>query len=158
VVLPETGILMNNGVLWFDPRPGRPNSLAPGRRPLTNMCPVVARRGGRPWVALGASGGRRILPAVAQILSFLADFGMTLEEAFRQPRIDATGNGAATVDERLPAAVERAVAAVLPVRRGPASVYPVRFGSPTAVLRAADGNHGAGDIASPWSGVVGETG
>ncbi|HEV2099126.1 MAG TPA: gamma-glutamyltransferase, partial [Stellaceae bacterium] len=48
-VLPGTGILMNNGVMWFDPRPARPNSMAPGKRALTNMCPVVAMRGGRPW-------------------------------------------------------------------------------------------------------------
>ena len=42
-VLPQTGILMNNGVMWFDPRPGQPNSLAPGKRALTNMCPLVGR-------------------------------------------------------------------------------------------------------------------
>ena len=56
-----TGILMNNGVMWFDPRPGRPNSMAPGKRALTNMCPVVALRDGRAWFGVGASGGRRIL-------------------------------------------------------------------------------------------------
>src|SRR5579883_2663009 len=36
-VLPGTGILMNNGVMWFDPRPNRPNSMAPNKRALTNM-------------------------------------------------------------------------------------------------------------------------
>ena len=44
VVLPSSGILMNNGIMWFDPRPGSPNSLAPAKRPLTNMCPMIARR------------------------------------------------------------------------------------------------------------------
>jgi gamma-glutamyltranspeptidase/glutathione hydrolase len=81
VLLPRTGILMNNGVMWFDPRPGRPNSLAPAKRPLSNMCPAVASRGGEPFFALGASGGRRILPAVLQVASFLTDFRMPLEAA-----------------------------------------------------------------------------
>ena len=57
VVLPGTGILMNNGVMWFDPRPGRPNSIAPGKRPLTNMFPVILRDGD------GSPGLRRARPA-----------------------------------------------------------------------------------------------
>ena len=52
VISPSTGILLNNGIMWFDPRPGRPSSIAPGRRPLSNMCPVIASRDGAPWVAL----------------------------------------------------------------------------------------------------------
>jgi gamma-glutamyltranspeptidase/glutathione hydrolase len=160
VVLPESGILMNNGVLWFDPRPGRPNSIAPGRRPLANMCPVVVRRDGRPWVALGASGGRRIMPAVAQLLSFLADYGMTLEEAFHQPRLDVSGEGRAVLDSRLPGAVAQAVAALMPVAREPLSVHPVHYACPGGVLRdgAAGLNYGMGEIASPWAGAVAESG
>jgi gamma-glutamyltranspeptidase/glutathione hydrolase len=108
VVLPATGILMNNGIMWFDPRPGRPNSLAPNKRPLTNMCPLIARRSdGKPWFAIGASGGRRIFPAVFQISSFLIDHDMTLEDAFHQPRIDASGGDAVGVDPRLPESVRK---------------------------------------------------
>src|SRR5205823_1951152 len=70
-VLPGTGILMNNGVMWFDPTPGRPNSIAPGKRALTNMCPVVVAHDGRPWFGVGASGGRRILGAVLQLASLV---------------------------------------------------------------------------------------
>ena len=76
-VLPQTGILMNNGIMWFDPRPGRPNSIGPGKRALTNMCPLVAARDGRPRFGVGASGGRRILAAVVQMASFIVDFAMT---------------------------------------------------------------------------------
>jgi len=36
-------------MLWFDPEPDRPNSMAPGKRPLCNICPVVVTRDGKPW-------------------------------------------------------------------------------------------------------------
>src|SRR5438309_11711042 len=67
VVLPATGILMNNGAMWFDPRPGTPNSLGPAKRLLTNMCTVFARCGVKPWFAICAFGGRIIYPVVLQI-------------------------------------------------------------------------------------------
>lgn len=156
VLLPETGILMNNGVLWFDPQPGRPNSIAAGKRPLSNMSPVVVRRGGQPWLALGASGGRRIVPAVTQILSFLLDYGMTLEEAFHQPRLDVSGEGRAILDSRLPREVDDAVAVHMPVVREPLSVYPGQFACPSAVMRdpATGWSYGMSEIASPTSGGV----
>ncbi len=90
VVLPRSGVLLNNGVMWFDPRPGQPNSPAPGKRPLTNMLPVILRDGNRPWIAAGASGGRRILAAVFQTLTYAADFGMT-----------SAGRAAPSADRRL---------------------------------------------------------
>ena len=52
-VTPQTGITMNNGIMWFDPTPGVPNSLAPGKRCLTNYTPV--RGAGRRRPASGAS-------------------------------------------------------------------------------------------------------
>src|SRR5207237_7300496 len=87
VVSPSTGVLLNNGIMWFDPEPGKPNSLAPGKRCLANFCPIIGESGGRRF-ALGASGGRKIIGAVLQIASFLVDHGLTLEEAFHQQRID----------------------------------------------------------------------
>ena len=57
VMLPETGILMNNGIMWFDPRPGGPNSIAPDKRPLSNMCPAIVEFADGRRAALGASGG-----------------------------------------------------------------------------------------------------
>ncbi|MFH1044373.1 MAG: gamma-glutamyltransferase [Pseudomonadota bacterium] len=156
VVLPQTGILMNNGIMWFDPRPGSTNSLAPNKRPLTNMCPVIVRRGDQPWFAIGASGGRKIMPAVFQIASFLIDHGMTLEDAFHQPRIDASGGDTVGVDPRLPEAVRNALSAAYPVSINELVVYPSNFACPSAVLRDTAGGElqGITDVLSPWSGAV----
>src|SRR5260221_10557527 len=121
---PATGILMNNGIVWFDPRPGAPNSLAPAKRPLTNMCPVIARRDGKPWFAIGASGGRKIFPAVLQIASFLIDHGMSLEDAFHQPRIDASGGEHVSVDPRLSLEVKDALGEKFPTHSTELVVYP----------------------------------
>ena len=57
VVVPGTGILLSNGMLWFDPEPGKPNSIAPGKRALVNMVPVLAFRRGEPYPHAG--GPRR---------------------------------------------------------------------------------------------------
>jgi gamma-glutamyltranspeptidase / glutathione hydrolase len=158
VVLPSTGILMNNGIMWFDPRAGLPNSLAPGKRPLTNMCPVVVRRGGKGWFAIGASGGRKIMPAVLQISSFLIDHGMNLEDAFHQPRIDASGGELVGVDPALPAEIRTALADSFPTQLTEFVVYPTNFACPSAVLRdPATGEHfGISDVMSPWSAAVAE--
>ncbi len=159
VVLPSTGILMNNGIMWFDPRPGQPNSLAPNKRPLTNMCPLIARRhDGRPWFAIGASGGRRIFPAVFQIASFLIDHGMTLEDAIHHPRIDASGGDTVGIDPRLPDAIQKTLAEKFPVAQTELVVYPTNFACPSAVFNDhTNGTHyGIADVMSPWSGAVAE--
>ena len=158
VVLPSSGILMNNGINWFDPRPGKPNSLAPNKRALTNMCPVIARKNGKPWFAIGASGGRKIMPAVMQLTSLMVDHGLDLEKAFHQPRIDASGNEQVGVDPRLPAGVRKALAAKFPVKATELVVYPTNFACPSAVLKdPVTGNYfGATDVLSPWSGAVSE--
>ena len=156
VVLPSTGILMNNGIMWFDPRPGAPNSLAPAKRPLTNMSPVIALRSGKAWFAIGGSGGRKIFPAVLQISSFLADHGLGLEEAFHHPRIDASETEYVALDPRLPAAVRKALAAKFTTRENELVVFPTNYACPSAVLRDRRENFGMSDVMSPWSGAVAE--
>ena len=106
----QTGITMNNGIMWFDPTPGAPNSLAPGKRCLTNYTPVLAQASDGRRAAIGASGGRRILPAVSQLLSFVMDYGMDLDAVIHQPRIDASEGAIVIGDVRLPQAAREALA------------------------------------------------
>ena len=139
LLAPGTGLLLNNGIMWFDPRPGRANSIAAGGRPLSNMCPALGLFGARRF-ALGASGGRRILPAVLQLTSFLADFGMGLADAFAQPRIDVSGPELVTLDARLAPGIEPLLPEAIAARRLAPQVNPLLFGCAGAVLDdAADG-------------------
>jgi gamma-glutamyltranspeptidase/glutathione hydrolase len=155
VLLPRTGILLNNGVMWFDPRPGRPNALGPGKRPLANMCPAIALAEDR-RIALGASGGRRILPAVLQLLSFLLDHRMDLETAFHTPRIDTAEAERITLDARLGPEVARALEEFAPVRSVQPVVYPLTFACPSAVLHEPSTGLGfaAAEPVQPWAGAL----
>jgi gamma-glutamyltranspeptidase/glutathione hydrolase len=158
LVLPSTGILMNNGIFWFDPRPGVPNSLGPGKRPLTNMCPVLVRSNGRNAYALGGSGGRKIFPAILQLTSLLLDYGMTIDRAWHTPRIDASGGEAVGIDPRLAPEARAALEREFQVSETELVVYPTNFACPSAVARDWDSgeNCGISDVMSPWSGAVSE--
>jgi gamma-glutamyltranspeptidase/glutathione hydrolase len=155
VVLPRSGILMNNGVMWFDPRPNRPNSIGAGKRPLTNMSPVILRDGNRPWFAAGASGGRRILSAVLQLMAFVTEFGMGLEQAAHYPRVDVSDPGYVSADIRLTAEIIDALASDGRVESMERSVMPINFACPNAILTTQDGSRiGISDVASPWSAAL----
>ena len=154
VVLPATGILMNNGVMWFDPSPGKPNSIAPGKRPLTNMFPIVLREGATPLIAAGASGGRRIMAAVLQLMSFVADFRMTPERAAHQPRIDVSSPGLVTADRKLAPEIIAALQADGPVEVVEHGVLPLNFACPNLILASGGTRDGISDAASPWSAAV----
>ena len=154
VMLPKTGITMNNGMLWFDPEPDRPNSIAPGKRPLCNICPVVVSRDGQALFCIGASGGRRIVPAVTQLSLMMLDRGMGIEAAFHQPRIDVSGVGPIRVDRDLPDAVKKAIAAKLPIVEVANHVSPLNFANPSCIARDPKTGELAGmnEVMTPWAG------
>jgi gamma-glutamyltranspeptidase/glutathione hydrolase len=154
VMLPKTGITMNNGMLWFDPEQNRPNSIAAGKRPLCNICPVVVVKDGKPWFCIGASGGRRIVPAVSQLALMLIDRGLDVETAFHQPRIDVSGVGPIRVNRELPDQVKKAIAAKLPIVEVEQMVSPMGFANPSCIVRDPKTGDltGMNEVYSPWAG------
>jgi len=154
IMLPGSGILMNNGMMWFDPRPGGPNSVAGGRRPLSNMCPVIAQTDGT-TVALGACGGRHIFPAVFQLLSFLIDYHMDVDAVVHQSRLDVSGTDQVTLMEQLPPDALALLESIhANTRRRPNGVAPNFFALPQVVRRNADGSAtGGAFIPSPHAKV-----
>jgi gamma-glutamyltranspeptidase / glutathione hydrolase len=155
-VLPQSGVTMNNGIMWFDPTPGGPNSLAPGKRCLTNYTPVLAETADGRRLAVGASGGRRILPAVAQLLSFAMDYGMDLDAAIHQPRIDASEGAVVIGDVRLPKQAQDALRARFDYEEARVQTLPMKFACPSVVQRENGTNSGATEIFQPWSDAVAE--
>ncbi|GAB4187618.1 MAG: gamma-glutamyltransferase [Thalassobaculales bacterium] len=154
-MLPTTGILMNNAVMWFDPRPGGVNSLKGGVRPLTNMCPVVATRDRAPLFALGASGGRMIVSAVFQASLFMVDGGMDLEGALHHPRLSVSTPNAIGADYRLAPAVFDALTPLAPVTPIEMAAFPARFANPQGV--AIEDGVPTG-VAHPWNPMAAAAG
>ena len=105
-----TGMIPNNYLATFDPRPGRALSIAPGKRVTTSMSPMIVLRGGKPAYALGMPGGLRIFGSVMQGMLNLVDHGMSLQEAVEAPRIWTQGE-ALEVEPAVPEAVRAALAA-----------------------------------------------
>jgi gamma-glutamyltranspeptidase / glutathione hydrolase len=87
VTVPGTGMLLNNCMRLFDPRPGQPNSIAPGKRMLSSMTPTLVLKDGRPVLAVGTPGGTRIIAAVLQAIVNVVDHGMNVQAAIEAPRI-----------------------------------------------------------------------
>ncbi len=97
VVIPGTGVVMNNQMDDFSVQPGaanyfgligaEANAIAPGKRPLSSMSPTIVLRHDKPILALGAAGGPTIISQVLQEIVDILDLGMAPEAAIAEPRI-----------------------------------------------------------------------
>lgn len=111
VIPPGTGFMLNGAMNWYDPRPGRPGSIAPGKRRFSSMTPTIVFEQDTPVMTLGAPGGAWIGVAILQVLVNVLDFGMSMQEAVMAPRFSATSD-AIDLSNRIPFATEAAVQAM----------------------------------------------
>ena len=96
-----TGVYLTHGMAWFTPLPGHANSIAPWKRPMNNMCPLMVLEGGRPVLLQGAPGARRIMHRGVQVLLNQILHGMGPQDAVAALTVDASGRET-LVDSRLP--------------------------------------------------------
>lgn len=95
-VVSDWGFGIHNRGGQFDLRPGRPNSLEPGKRPFHTIIPAFVTRDGKPWIAFGLMGGDMQPQGHAQVLVNLLDLGMNLQEAGDAPRFYHTDSSEPT--------------------------------------------------------------
>jgi gamma-glutamyltranspeptidase/glutathione hydrolase len=92
VITNGLGFMYNGCMGAFDPRPGTPHSIAPGKRRFTAMCPTIVFQEDTPYIVVGAPGGTFITMGVLQSILNVMDFDMSMLEAVAAPRITVNSN------------------------------------------------------------------
>lgn len=160
VIVPGTGIFLNNEMDDFSVEPGVPNhfkligaeanAIAPGKRPLSCMSPTLVLKNGEPVLALGAAGGPTIITQVVLNLIAILDLGLPLDAALAQPRIHQQWvPDELRIEKSLPAEVRAGLA-----KRGHALSEETSFGVSHIVGRSADGKSFIGAADPRASGVA----
>ncbi|MDI1287163.1 MAG: gamma-glutamyltransferase [Reyranella sp.] len=134
-IVPGTGMVPNDYMGTFDPRPGKALSIEPGKRVTTSMSPMMAVRDGKVAYALGLPGGRKIFPSALQALVNLIDHGMELQEAVEAPRIWTEGP-VLEVEHGIPADVRQGLEA----RGHKLQIMPTVAGGMNAIAFHDDGS------------------
>lgn len=96
VVIPGTGVLLNNQMDDFAVQPGVPNAfrligaeanaIAPGKRPLSSMSPTLVFKEGQPVLSVGAAGGPTIITQTLLLITHMIDDGMGPNAGLAEPR------------------------------------------------------------------------
>jgi gamma-glutamyltranspeptidase / glutathione hydrolase len=154
VVVPGTGVVLNDMMLLFDPRPGYANSIASGKWQATPVAPTLLLDRGRLRAAIGTPGGRRIPTAIAQVIVNLVDRGLGMQGAIAAPRLHAEGREVLLDDRFDPAVFEELRALGHQVVAGEKTPCSFNFAQPNGIAVGADGTlHGGADPFTPAAAV-----
>jgi gamma-glutamyltranspeptidase/glutathione hydrolase len=139
VTVEGLGLTLGHGMSRFDPRPNHPNSPGPGKRPLHNMCPTIVLGDGRPLLALGATGGRKIPNALFVVLAHYIGLGASASDAVAAPRLHTEGGLDLTLERAWPESEAELLKAIgYTVNSGSSAiVHAILFDPQTRAFRAA---------------------
>jgi gamma-glutamyltranspeptidase/glutathione hydrolase len=105
VVVPGTGIALQNRGVCFVLEKGHPNDYSPGKRPFHTIIPAFLGEGGIPHTAFGVMGGDMQPQGHVQVVSGMVDYGLNPQAALDAPRIKVLGGPAVSVESSLAADV-----------------------------------------------------
>ncbi len=145
VVVPGTGVVLNNEMDDFSAQSGVPNhfglvgaeanAVAPGKRPLSSMSPTLVLRDGQPVLSVGAAGGPTIITQTLLAILHVVDFGRDPATALAQPRFHQQWSpDELRIEKKFPSALRRELE-----RRGHKLKELDTMGACQAVGRSADG-------------------
>jgi gamma-glutamyltranspeptidase/glutathione hydrolase len=133
LVVPDTGIVLQNRGSLFTFEDDHPNVFAPRRRPFHTLCPVIVLSNDLPWLAVGTPGGDGQTHTITQVLNNIQLFGMSPQDAIDAPRLRRLGDGSLAIEDRVPLDVRDALEArgyTVHARSG----WTAEFGGAQAVL------------------------
>ena len=148
IIPKNTGVIMNNGMMWYDPVPGRVNSIAPGKYPLNNMSPALVVGKDGVEIAVGASGGRRITNCVSSLLVNMIDFGMGPQQAIDVPRLDCSSETIdvdTNLDPEVVSELKNKGHNIRILRQEHSQTGLAKFASPVAIMKDGDSFRGGVD-------------
>ncbi len=97
----NTGFFLNNEMDDFTSKPGAangfglvqgtPNTIAPGKRPLSSMTPTIVTKNGKVFLVTGSPGGSTITTTVLQVITNVIDYDKNIAEAVNSPRFHYQG-------------------------------------------------------------------
>lgn len=143
LVVPGTGIALQNRGAGFSLEPGHPNRVAGGKRPLHTIMPGFLSSEGKALLSFGVMGGAFQPQGQLQMILRLVDYGQNPQTASDAPRWQLLADGSLALETGFDARVAAALAAKgHPVH---ADRLPREFGGAQAALRLKDGYCAASD-------------
>ncbi len=138
VVVPGTGICLNNALYWADVQPGSPNRAVPGGPLPMCMAPSISTRDGVPELAFGTPGSYGILQTQPQALVNHIDFGMPLQTAIDALRGRAWDGAFVEFENRIGPATFRDLRSLGHDARPFPSAWAMKVGAIQAIRRDRD--------------------
>ena len=141
VVVPGTGLVLQNRGAGFTLEEGHPNQIAPNKRPLHTIIPAFVTKDREPWLSYGVMGGSMQPQGHVQVLLNMVEFGMDPQEAIDAARFRHF-SGTRVAIENLDPEVGSALEALGHQLRDPQGIA---FGGGQAILRLVRGWAAASD-------------
>lgn len=139
VVVPGTGVCLQNRGACFSLEPGHLNALDGGKRPYHTIIPAMALRDGRLWLSFGVMGGFMQPQGHLQVLVNMVDFDLDPQAALNAPRfrVDERGGPRVAIETGVPEQTRKTLAAIGHDLHEEAMFWP-SFGSGDIIARDAE--------------------